>query len=146
MAVDNDEDSAATRKKQLIGELVKARDDAHRSARRFEVHIGFAFWSSTALGLASTVLGLWFRNGIASGILAAVATGIAALPKLANFRPRANWWYAVRDTADKFRSRLVYELPTEVTFDQVAAIAQEWTAARTGLGTRMSQINSDTHN
>ena len=98
------------------------------------------------LGLASTAVGLWLQEGIASGILAAFATGIAALPKLGNFRPRANWWYAVRDTADRFRSRLVYELPVEVTLDQVAVIARDWTAARNELGTRMSQINSDTHN
>jgi hypothetical protein len=146
MAVDNDEDSAISRKNKLIGEIEWERNHAHKSARRFEVLIEVAFWTSIVLGLASTVVGLWFQKGIASGIFAALATTIAALPKLGNFRPSANGWYAVRDTANKFRSRLVYGLPVEVTLDQVALIAREWTEARNELGTRMAQISSDTHN
>ena len=145
MAVEGDEDNATSRKRKLIGELEWERNHAHKYARWLAVPMEVAFWLSTVLGLASTVVGLWLHEGTLSGILAALATAIAATPKFGKFGPRANCWYAVRDTANKFRSRLVYGLPVEVTIDQVALVAREWTEARNELGLRMAQINSDTH-
>jgi hypothetical protein len=61
----------------------------------------------------------------ALGVLALIPAGIAIAVAQFKFQGRSSWHYRKSNEFDALRSRLKYQLPTEFTADNIAAIAKD---------------------
>jgi hypothetical protein len=135
-------ETAATRKAELLNEMVQARDAAYRMARYWEGTINACFWVSTLCGLASSIAGVLFHLPEIAGGLAFIATAALTVPRLNNLREKANAKYAERDMTEATRIELKFQQPLEPTVDQISAAAERWKNARLLIGQRLAQITA----
>jgi hypothetical protein len=149
--LDNENMSAAgieevnRRREALEKDLEKERITADRNARWLEACISVLFWIQMIAGGIASLLGLTRLDWVAPwmvSVIAAVATASAIVVRQAKWREKANWWYALRDSVRALLYRLRYEMPEQITLDNVAAISREFREQRGKLGDRMAAIHA----
>lgn len=118
-----------SRIESLRGELETEIKLCRRLARR---NYRFALLLMTITLASSGIAGI---GGIFFGLSAKTTGGIALLPGITALvatmlkpQGRANWHYRKESALNALRRRLLYQLPESPSPDNVAAIANEWSA------------------
>jgi hypothetical protein len=133
------------RRKALETELEGECKVTHCMARKLEGRISFFFWLQMIAGGTASLLGLTRFDWVAAwmvSLVAAVATACTVVVRESKWRDRANWFYTRRDKAHALLCRLRYEMPIQITKDNLAAISEDYRREREALGLRMAAINA----
>ena|ERR1700722_6359175 len=140
----DDQAEVDKRRKALWMELDGEAKSNDAKARCQEILLNLSFYISMVFGGLAVAAGLIKSYPVAPELIslfAAIATGATFYSREAKLRARADWFYAVRDTAQELINRLDYEMPIPITRDNVAAISREWRDRRRQLGEEMRTIN-----
>jgi len=114
-----------TRRDTLRALIISSISDENRNGN-VDYYIALAFMIITLLASALAALG-----GLALGFTAKVTGFIALFPGIIAFaetqiklQGKANWHYRKRNELETIRQRLDYQLPTNITADNIAAISR----------------------
>ena len=140
----NEDDEVQRRRNELLAKLNDNSRAADSQATWLEFFLTTSFYGNLLFGGLAVVLGLVKQWNVPSeyiSLSAAVSTSLAILPRQGKYWAKADWHYAVRDTANGLANRLEFEMPIPVLRENVAAISLEWRTQREKLGARMAAIH-----
>ncbi|WP_233874523.1 SLATT domain-containing protein [Paraburkholderia adhaesiva] len=140
-------DAVEACKTALRAKIEADRDRSNRYAWRFALWLALWKWAtivssgiSVTLGIVASVKPFPLNPAVFSAI-AAVTAGLAALQQKFSWREQSDAYYARADRLDKLLDQLDYELPVEITLEQVALISRRYDEVRREIGDRIFAIN-----
>ncbi len=131
----------------LLKELDDDIRESRRKARRLEPRVAACWWGSLLLvgvaSLAGFLAAVPAVQNVVSiqpwwiSVLTIAAGGLVILRGKAGWRVKSNIFYGREREVSQLRARLLYQMPAEVTADQLAQISRDYEAVKDRFGTRM---------
>jgi hypothetical protein len=137
------------RKSDLLEHLSQTESSTDRQAKKYEgwarnlnIATGIAALPSILAGLIASLVHSHPDPWIFS-VLATLASVFAWFHTTMSWRKRSQVFFAHRDQTRKFISRLKFEMPTDITAEQIALIADQFSAMEGDIGKRHTALNED---